>query len=238
MLKKIRCIYWKRRDEGKGKQTIVAVCIICVSILSVLGLGVRNIVSSSYQQEQETIEKDAGADVVTGASIEAEDVMPEENTLEEHADIDTSTHADDLANIDISGVESFLGFMSDTAYMSMTKQLLTECETRQCTSAKKLDYQQTDENSFDVTSFIVLSDGFIYRCDYNLKSDIVSISPTNYSEKDIEAMHQSEIRAEQEKLKQQQERNRKEKEQAAKKKKVKKENLKKKSKKFSNKKKK
>ena len=222
MLMKIRCIYWKRRDRGKGRQTILLACIICVSLLSVIGLGVRNLILFHHQQEKISIEQGVGAGVVTSASIGTEDTISENNNSEEDADMATSVQTPDPISIDTSGLDNFLGFMSDAAYASMTEQLLAECETRQCTSAKKMDYQQTKENSFDVMSFILLSDGFIYKCDYNLKSDLVSITPTNYSEEDIEVMHTSEIRAEQEELEKQQRADRKKKEQAVKKKKIKK----------------
>lgn len=86
----------------------------------------------------------------------------------------------------------------------MEEQIKTECQKRQCKSAKKLNYQQTAEESFDVASFVLLSDGCIIRCDYNLKSGAVSVSQTEYFEADITAMHNAEMKAEQEAVEQQQ----------------------------------
>ena len=82
-------------------------------------------------------------------------------------------------------------------------QLTVLCQNRGCKSAKKLTYQQT-KNRFDVTSFILLSDGSVYQCDYNLKSCAVKLSQTSYTEADIQQMKDQQLRAEQEKLKKQQ----------------------------------
>ena len=77
------------------------------------------------------------------------------------------------------------------------------CQNRGCKSAKKLTYQQT-KNRFDVTSFILLSEGREYTSDYNLKSREDKHSQTSYTEADIQQMKAQQLRAEQEKLKKQQ----------------------------------
>ena len=55
-----------------------------------------------------------------------------------------------------------------------------------------------------MTSFILLSDGSVYQCDYNLKSCAVELSQTSYTEADIQQMKDQQLRAEQEKLKKRQ----------------------------------
>ncbi len=80
--------------------------------------------------------------------------------------------------------------MSDSAFEDLENQLTVLCQNRGCKSAKKLTYQQT-KNRFDVTSFILLSDGSVYQCDYNLKSCAVKLSQTSYTEADIQQMKRS-----------------------------------------------
>ena len=99
-------------------------------------------------------------------------------------------------DVDTTGLSSFLGFMSESAFEDLENQLTVLCQNRGCKSAKKLTYQQT-KNRFDVTSFILLSDGSVYQCDYNLKSCAVEFSQTSYTEADIQQMKEQQLRAEQ-----------------------------------------
>ena len=68
-------------------------------------------------------------------------------------------------SVDTTNLNTFLGFMSDTAYEDLKNQLIQICKDRKCRSVKKLTYQQT--KAFDVTSFVLLSDGSVYQCSYN-----------------------------------------------------------------------
>ena len=106
-------------------------------------------------------------------------------------------------DVDTTGLSSFLGFMSESAFEDLENQLIVLCQKQGCKSAKKLTYQQT-KNRFDVTSFILLSDGSVYQCDYNLKSCAVKLSQTSYTEADVQQMKEQQLQAEQEKLKKQQ----------------------------------
>ena len=92
--------------------------------------------------------------------------------------------------------------MSDAAYEDLKNQLIQICHDRKCRSVKKLTYQQT--NAFDVTSFVLLSDGSVYQCNYNLKSCQMSLSETSYNEAAINQMKEKEVQEEQAKLEQQQ----------------------------------
>ena len=67
-----------------------------------------------------------------------------------------------------------------------------------------IDLMPCKDNGFAVTSYILLSDGSVYQCDYHLKSCAVALSPTTYTEADIQAMKEKQLQAEQEELKKQQ----------------------------------
>ena len=129
----------------------------------------------------------------TGAAVLGEETGSEEVPSDNNKALD----------IDTTGLSSFLGFMSESAFEDLENQLTVLCQNRGCKSAKKLTYQQT-KNRFDVTSFILLSDGSVYQCDYNLKSCAVKLSQTSYTEADIQQMKDQQLRAEQEKLKKRQ----------------------------------
>ena len=129
----------------------------------------------------------------TGAAVLEEETGSEEVPSDNNKALD----------IDTTGLSSFLGFMSESAFEDLENQLIVLCQNRGCKSAKKLTYQQT-KNRFDVTSFILLSDGSVYQCDYNLKSCAVKLSQTSYTEADIQQMKDQQLQAEQEKLKKRQ----------------------------------
>ena len=125
-------------------------------------------------------------------------------------------------SVDTTNLNTFLGFMSDADYEALKNQLIQICQDRKCRSVKKLTYQQT--KAFDVTSFVLLSDGSVYQCSYNLKSCQMSLSETSYDEAAVNQMKEKELQEEQAKLEQQQkaEREKLEKKKAVHKKKAKK----------------
>ena len=196
MLKKIRCFYWKMRDQGKGRKAKMFAFIFCLALISMVGLVGKCIVSSNCLKQQVHETKD----VTTGASISSEGAVSGDSIENKEMHVGTSINAPGVKNIDTSGLDSFLGFMSDAAYASLEQKLVSESQIRQCTSAKKLDYQQTVDGSFTVTSFVLLSDGSVYQCDYNLKSEVVSVRRTYYSETDIQSLSNKEKQTEQEAL--------------------------------------
>ena len=102
----------------------------------------------------------------------------------------------------MTDLEPFLGFMSETAYEELKTQLVQICQERNCSSVRKLTYQQTQ--AFDVTSFILLSDGSVYQCNYNLKSCQMSVFKTDYTEVQINQMKEKQLQEEQQKLEQEQ----------------------------------
>ena len=138
-----------------------------------------------------------GAAVVTetasGASVTATETAPDRKLPQE---------TKEAISVDTTNLNTFLGFMSDAAYEDLKNQLIQICQDRKCRSVKKLTYQQT--KAFDVTSFVLLSDGSVYQCNYNLKSCQMSLSDTSYDEAAINQMKEKEVQEEQAKLEQQQ----------------------------------
>ncbi len=124
-----------------------------------------------------------------GASVTATETAPDQETQE-------------AISVDTTNLNTFSGFMSDTAYEDLKNQLIQICQDRKCRSVNKLTYQQT--KAFDVTSFVLLSDGSVYQCNYNLKSCQMSLSETSYDEAAINQMKEKEVQEEQAKLEQQQ----------------------------------
>lgn len=214
MFKKIRCFYWSMRDQGKGRQVIVFAFILCLAMILIVGLGARSILLSESNKKSENTNHESTDNPVTGAGIWAAATA---TAVEASVEPQETTTPPDIS-VDTTGMESFLGFMSDDSYTGMKEQMVAICRERQCSSVKKLTYQQTKEGSFDVVSFILLSDGCVYQCDYNLKSGVFQLVQTTYTEADINTMKESEELAEQEALKKKQAADKKKAKKSAKKK--------------------
>lgn len=204
MLKKIRCFYWNMRDRGKGRQIIMVMVIAVFGMVLIVGMSAKHLVTSRHKIAEVHTETGVSAGAVTGALVSTGSALSVEQETEGQVQMEEPEQTPVEMVTDISGLDAFHGFMTENAYAIMEEQIKAECRKRGCKSAKKLNYQQTAEGSFDVASFVLLPDGGILRCDYNLKSGAVSVSPTEYSETDIMAMHDAEIKAEQETLERQQ----------------------------------
>lgn len=204
MLKKIRCFYWNMRDRGKGRQVIMVTILAVFCMAMIIDFSAKSIVTSRHRVTEMHTETGVSGGAVTGASVSTESALSGEKEPEEQVQAEEPVQTPAEVVIDTSGLDAFHGFMTDDSYTVMEEQIKTECQKRQCKSAKKLNYQQTAEGSFDVASFVLLSDGSILRCGYNLKSGAVSVSQTEYSEADIIAMHNAEMKAEQEAVERQQ----------------------------------
>lgn len=170
----------------------------------IIGFSAKSLVISRHRVADVYTKTGVSGGAVTGTSVSTGSALSLEKEPEEQVQVEEPVQTPAEAVIDTSDLDAFHGFMTENAYTIMEEQIKTECQKRQCKSAKKLNYQQTAEGSFDVASFVLLSDGGILRCDYNLKSGVVSVSQTEYSEADVTAMHNAEMKAEQEALKQQQ----------------------------------
>lgn len=204
MLKKIRCFYWSMRDRGKGRQVIMVTVVVIFCMAMIVGLSAKNLVTSRHRMTEVHTETGVSGGAVTGASVATGSALSAEKETEEQVQTEEPIQTPVEMVVDTSGLDAFHGFMTENAYIIMEEQIKAECQKRGCKSAKKLNYQQTAQGSFDVASFVLLPDGGILRCDYNLKSGAVSVSQTEYSETDITAMHNAEMKAEQEALERQQ----------------------------------
>ena len=193
MWRKIRRFYWYRRDRGLGKQTIAMAAMLLLMVIILAGAIAKSVVTQKALRN----EAEMPANTATGPAISISPVTGAAVLGEETGSEEVPSDNNKALDVDTTGLSPFLGFMSDSAFEDLENQLTVLCQNRGCKSAKKLTYQQT-KNRFDVTSFILLSDGSVYPCDYNLKSCAVKLSQTSYTE----AAQQ--LRAEQEKLKKQQ----------------------------------
>ena len=195
MLRNIRRFYWKQRDRGQGRKTVMAALVFFLFVAIIVAAIMKSMMGG-HGAGLETVHKTntaTGAAVVTetasGASVTATETAPDQETQE-------------AISVDTTNLNTFLGFMSDAAYEDLKNQLIQICQDRKCRSVKKLTYQQT--KAFDVTSFVLLSDGSVYQCNYNLKSCQMSLSETSYDEAAINQMKEKEVQEEQAKLEQQQ----------------------------------
>lgn len=195
MLRNIRRFYWKQRDRGQGRKTVMAVLVFFMFVAIIVAAIIKSMMGG-HHAGLETVHKTntaTGAAVVTetasGASVTATETAPDQETQE-------------AISVDTTNLNTFLGFMSDTAYEDLKNQLIQICQDRKCRSVKKLTYQQT--KAFDVTSFVLLSDGSVYQCSYNLKSCQMSLLETSYDEATVNQMKEKELQEEQAKLEQQQ----------------------------------
>ena len=199
MWRKIRRFYWYRRDRGLGKQTIAMAVMFLFMVIILAGAIAKSVVPRKDLRNEAEIPANTATGPAVSTSTATGAAVLEEETGSEEVPSDNNKALD----IDTTGLSSFLGFMSESAFEDLGNQLTVLCQNRGCKSAKKLTYQQT-KNRFDVTSFILLSDGSVYQCDYNLKSCAVKLSQTSYTEADIQQMKDQQLQAEQEKLKKQQ----------------------------------
>jgi hypothetical protein len=224
MWKKIRRFYWYQRDRGRGKQTMVTAVVCFLVMIFFVGLIAKNIVRRESVGDKkvtsQTIVSGTAVTVVSVSGTAVDDVLEDE--IPEEEETENQQEQVEEISVDTSGLSTFLGFMTDAAYQDLENQLVSICQNRGCKSVKKLTYQQTKDNSYDVTSFVLLSDGSVYSCDYNLKSCAWSVSETSYTEVTINQMKEKQLQAERKELKKQQQ---------AKKKKLEKQSSQKKSKK-------
>ena len=199
MLRNIRRFYWKQRDRGQGRKTIMGVLVFFLFVAIIVAAVIKSMMGG-HGAGLEKVHKTntaIGAAVVTetasGASVTATETAP---------DCELPEETKETISVDTTNLNTFLGFMSDTAYEDLKNQLIQICKDRKCRSVKKLTYQQT--KAFDVTSFVLLSDGSVYQCSYNLKSCQMSLSETSYDEAAVNQMKEKELQEEQAKLEQQQ----------------------------------
>ncbi len=229
MLKKIRCIYWNQRDKGKGGPCLLAfgmmlflftLLIIC-SIRAGIRIGNH---MESISGTAVTASSPSGTAVSEGAAEETNKEDVGEQYLEETSDTGNSEQEKHY-RLETEGISSLSGFMSDEAYKKLVSQLTTELGKKKIHSVRRLDYQNTND-TWQVISWLLASDGSVWKMGYNLKSCAITLTETSLSEQDVSDMKRAEEKRQADKLKKQQ-RAVKKKQEAAKKKTAKKKKTKK-----------
>lgn len=204
MLKKFRLYYWKKRDQGKGKQVLlkIGLVLLCFVILIVCW-----IVNTLHCQKFITSDQTVSGSAVSGTSVSgsaasgasayemSEAVVEDDNLLLQE---EISSEETETFRINTEGLSPFLSFMTDHSYEQMVSELTKECEIRGASSAKMLEYQKV--NNFAVTSYILASDESVWCVTYNLKADAVTLKPTSLSESDVVSMKKEADEEEQQKL--------------------------------------
>lgn len=205
-MKKIRQLYWRMRDAGKRNQVIVfgvLSCVFAISIFAFLLCGMlqgQGIRADRENQIQETSEL-----ATDEATLQSEVTEEETSSMMEKESVFGFQMETEKDTVNTEGLSSYSAFMPDSVCKTLEERVAEICRKRGADSARKLNYQQTDENTYDVTSYILLSEGNVCKCAYNLRSNVLEVVETNYLEKDISAMEEAENRAEAERLKAQQE---------------------------------
>lgn len=207
MLRKIRRFYWKQRDRGLGRQTVMAAVGAALFLMIILGAVTKSVIMPKNESRKNAARTETasgtaiGAEAASGGGVAIEGVEASVDPDDETTDY-TADDSNNDVSVDMTDLEPFLGFMSETAYEELKTQLVQICQERNCRSVRKLTYQQTQ--AFDVASFILLPDGSVYQCNYNLKSCQVSVSKTDYTEVQINQMKEKQLQEEQQKLEQEQ----------------------------------
>lgn len=222
MWKKVRQFYWYKRDRGEGKQVILSALFLVLFVCVLSGVGVKIFTDHAETQTSDILEEGVSTGASVGALTVTGSAVSREESGAELVHEQTPVPVPSETFVDTSSMESFLGFMSDAAYEKLKEEVIVECRNRGCNSVKKLNYQQTKDNSYEVISFVLLSDGSVYQCSYNLKSNVSELALTGYTESDVIKMQQKERETEQKALEKQQKAEKKKLEkEAAKKKKAK-----------------
>ena len=219
MFKKIRCFYWKKRDQGKGKQVKLFALIFLLSVILMgicVGMKIYTWVNDSKMYaEEEVDESDSESD-------DEEDLGDVESDDDEDDDISDDIDDDELLDqwakssemtrekiekkLDLKNMDSFLGYMSEESYDELLLDIYEVCKTKNETSVKRMDYQIVSEDAYLVTSFILLGDGSVYKTDYHMKNGTVSFAETGYTETQVyELKAENERKAQEELLKEQEE---------------------------------
>ena len=150
MLRKIRRFYWKQRDRGLGRQTVMAAVGAALFLMIILGAVTKSVIMPKNESRENAARTEtASGTAIGGVAIEGVEasVDPDDETTDYTAD-----DSNNDVSVDMTDLEPFLGFMSETAYEELKTQLVQICQERNCSSVRKLTYQQTQ--AFDVASFI------------------------------------------------------------------------------------
>lgn len=207
MFKKLRQLYWFKRDRGKGGNFILLILLVTVSVVSIAYFGARTAITSYHNYEEQKAESDDSeeANTASGLAVSSEAVTTGETTeVSNETQPEETQPSTEEYEVDTSGMATFLGYMSDQAYETLIKLTEDKCRELGVNSAKKLDFQKVGATEFDVIGYILIGNDKVCECAYNIKSDTVSITDTTYMESDIRDMEASRRKAEADELKKEQ----------------------------------
>ena len=145
MWRKIRRFYWYRRDRGLGKQTIAMAVMFLFMVIILAGAIAKSVVPRKDLRNEAEIP----ANTATGPAVSTSTATGAAVFEKEPGSEEVPSDNNKALDIDTTGLSSFLGFMSESAFEDLGNQLTVLCQNRGCKSAKKLTYQQT-KNTFDV----------------------------------------------------------------------------------------
>lgn len=173
MFRKIRLLYWHARDRGKGKLFILIV-ILTLALLGTGGglLGYRAVKNAKPAQDP----------------LREKIIVKGEDT-EEPSDTDDPEEPSnpDEEEIDLSGLEGFSAYLDDDLYAELCDQMESICIDAEADWANKLKYQEHIDGSYELTGYIEISTGTVYRLDYHMRQNTIELTQTDYDATDINA---------------------------------------------------
>lgn len=191
MFKKLKRIYYRKRDRGKGKQFLFTVCLIGLVVLTTIGYG--SMVAMKYlSMPAPTETKETNKKSPKPETEDAEQASEPEET-------DVPEDVDEEEEIDLSGMETFLAFMKDEEYDRLLEEVKKICDEKGYDFAEKMTYQETGQTDFVVISYILFPMDTIMKCTYDMNTGDYTLEETMYSEADIEDFElEQEIKEEEE----------------------------------------
>ena len=229
MLKKIRCMYWKKRDEGKEKQFLMGAGLFLFLFVILTGASIRGVIREREQGTGVTSGSAVSGEAVSGSGVSGTSVsgtgisdIKEEMTDEEETELEEEESSDseevmeeepdeedifpeenseDTRQINTDGLSSYAGFMSESSYQSLIRDVEQICRQSGADVADKQIYQTTGKTDFDIITYILIGEKDMYECGYNLKSAKYSLQKTSLTAAQLK---EKEKKREQEEIKKQQ----------------------------------
>lgn len=197
MFKKIRCIYWEQRDKGKGRQCLFLFALLAMLIVLFFVNLIRFGIPKGGEPPAVVSGSAASSYSVSGAAVSGGTIGVSDTPKIQKTD---QPEEESRYELDTTGISSLLSFMTDEAFEKLVTDLKKECKKRKAASIRTLDYQKTT-NTYQVTTYLIDSDNFVFKVSYHLKSNAVSVIKTELSQNDVEAMKKADEKKAAEKLK-------------------------------------
>lgn len=121
MLRKIRRFYWKQRDRGLGRQTVMAAVGAALFLMIILGAVTKSVIMPKNESRKNAARTETasgtaiGAEAASGGGVAIEGVEASVDPDDETTDY-TADDSNNDVSVDMTDLEPFLGFMSETAY--------------------------------------------------------------------------------------------------------------------------